>query len=163
VFARYARQGSTLVILYVEAPPPLRGTGAASQLMVGGDGGCPGRRAEGEAALLVCGRVDPAAQRIPRPPRMRSIARGDHRTDRHPAPADMPGPQWVTLEPPSTPLLRLPCADLRCSRIIDPARRVSLASTIAARESDVAAAKVRKPECRAGLVHIEQDGRLTLS
>jgi uncharacterized protein len=35
VFARYARQGSTLVIPYVEAPPALRGTGAASQLMAG--------------------------------------------------------------------------------------------------------------------------------
>ena len=35
VFARYARQGSTLVIPYVEAPPALRGTGAASQLMTG--------------------------------------------------------------------------------------------------------------------------------
>src|SRR3954464_11956970 len=36
VFARYARHGSLLVIPYVEAPPPLRGTGAASQLMTGG-------------------------------------------------------------------------------------------------------------------------------
>ena len=35
VFARYARQGSTLVIPYVEAPPALRGTGAAGQLMRG--------------------------------------------------------------------------------------------------------------------------------
>ena len=35
VFARYARQGSTLVIPFVEAPPPLRGTGAAGQLMKG--------------------------------------------------------------------------------------------------------------------------------
>ena len=35
VFARYARQGSTLVIPYVEAPPALRGTGAAGQLMKG--------------------------------------------------------------------------------------------------------------------------------
>ncbi len=35
VFARYARQGSTLVIPYVEAPPALRGTGAAGQLMAG--------------------------------------------------------------------------------------------------------------------------------
>ena len=35
VFARYARHGSMLVIPYVEAPPPLRGTGAASQLMAG--------------------------------------------------------------------------------------------------------------------------------
>jgi len=35
VFARYSRQGSTLVIPYVEAPPALRGTGAASRLMAG--------------------------------------------------------------------------------------------------------------------------------
>ena len=35
VFARYARQDSTLVIPYVEAPPALRGTGAAGQLMTG--------------------------------------------------------------------------------------------------------------------------------
>jgi uncharacterized protein len=35
VFARYARHGSTLVIPYVEAPPALRGTGAAGRLMEG--------------------------------------------------------------------------------------------------------------------------------
>jgi uncharacterized protein len=35
VLARYARHGSTLVIPHVEAPPALRGTGAASQLMAG--------------------------------------------------------------------------------------------------------------------------------
>ena len=35
VFARYARHGSVLVIPHVEAPPSLRGTGAASQLMAG--------------------------------------------------------------------------------------------------------------------------------
>jgi len=35
VFARYVRQGSTLVIPYVEAPPALRGTEAASRLMAG--------------------------------------------------------------------------------------------------------------------------------
>jgi predicted GNAT family acetyltransferase len=35
VFARYARRGSTLLIPHVEAPIPLRGTGAASQLMTG--------------------------------------------------------------------------------------------------------------------------------
>ena len=35
VFARYARQGSTLVIPHVEAPPSLRGIGAASQVMAG--------------------------------------------------------------------------------------------------------------------------------
>jgi uncharacterized protein len=35
VFARYARQGATLVIPHVEAPPALRGKGVASQLMAG--------------------------------------------------------------------------------------------------------------------------------
>jgi predicted GNAT family acetyltransferase len=35
VFTRYARHGWVLVIPYVEAPPALRGTGAASQLMAG--------------------------------------------------------------------------------------------------------------------------------
>jgi predicted GNAT family acetyltransferase len=35
VFARYARRGSMLLIPHVEAPIPLRGTGAASQLMTG--------------------------------------------------------------------------------------------------------------------------------
>jgi predicted GNAT family acetyltransferase len=33
VFADYRRQDSVLVILYIEAPPSLRGTGAASRLM----------------------------------------------------------------------------------------------------------------------------------
>src|SRR5918994_2058566 len=41
VFARYARHGSGLVIPHVEAPPSLRGTGAAGQLMAGGVGGFP--------------------------------------------------------------------------------------------------------------------------
>jgi uncharacterized protein len=35
VFACYARHGSMLIIPHVQAPPPLRGTGAASQLMAG--------------------------------------------------------------------------------------------------------------------------------
>ncbi len=35
VFANYRRTGSTLTIPYVEAPPPLRGTGAAGRLMQG--------------------------------------------------------------------------------------------------------------------------------
>ena len=34
-FATYARQGATLIIPHVEAPPPLRGTGAAGRLMRG--------------------------------------------------------------------------------------------------------------------------------
>lgn len=33
VFARYARQDGVLTILWVEAPPGLRGTGAAGRLM----------------------------------------------------------------------------------------------------------------------------------
>ena len=33
VFAIYRRQGATLVIPHVEAPPVLRGTGAAGRLM----------------------------------------------------------------------------------------------------------------------------------
>jgi hypothetical protein len=33
VFATYSRDGSTLYIRHVEAPPPLRGTGAAGRLM----------------------------------------------------------------------------------------------------------------------------------
>jgi len=35
VFANYRRVGSTLYIPYVEAPPSLRGTGAAGRLMHG--------------------------------------------------------------------------------------------------------------------------------
>ena len=35
VFALYRRDGSTVIIRHVEAPPSLRGTGAASRLMQG--------------------------------------------------------------------------------------------------------------------------------
>lgn len=35
VFANYRRQGGRLMILHVEAAPPLRGTGAAGRLMEG--------------------------------------------------------------------------------------------------------------------------------
>ena len=35
VFANYRRDGATLSILHVEAPPALRGTGAAGRLMQG--------------------------------------------------------------------------------------------------------------------------------
>ena len=35
VFASYRRDGATLAILHVEAPPALRGTGAAGRLMHG--------------------------------------------------------------------------------------------------------------------------------
>jgi predicted GNAT family acetyltransferase len=33
VFANYRREGDVLTILWVEAPPPLRGSGAAGRLM----------------------------------------------------------------------------------------------------------------------------------
>ena len=52
VFARYARHGSTLVIPYVEAPPSLRGTGAASRLMAGV---MEIARAEGLTVRPLCG------------------------------------------------------------------------------------------------------------
>ena len=35
VYAEYRRHGDRLIIPYVEAPPPLRGTGAAGRLMEG--------------------------------------------------------------------------------------------------------------------------------
>ena len=35
VFASYVRHGSTVIIPHVEAPRPLRGTGAAGRLMAG--------------------------------------------------------------------------------------------------------------------------------
>ena len=50
--ARYARQGATLVITYVEAPPVLRGTGAAGQLMTGI---MESARAEGLKVRPLCG------------------------------------------------------------------------------------------------------------
>ena len=34
VFANYSRQPGTLVVTYVFAPPPLRGTGASDRLMI---------------------------------------------------------------------------------------------------------------------------------
>jgi len=50
--ARYARQGATLVITYVEAPPVLRGTGAAGQLMTSI---MESARAEGLKVRPLCG------------------------------------------------------------------------------------------------------------
>ena len=52
VFANYRRQGSTLVIPHVEAPPALRGTGAAGRLM---RGVMETARAEGLRVLPLCG------------------------------------------------------------------------------------------------------------
>ncbi|MBZ6074698.1 GNAT family N-acetyltransferase [Microvirga puerhi] len=51
VFANYERRGSTLIIRYVEAPPPLRGTGAADTLM---RGVAQIARAEGRTLTPLC-------------------------------------------------------------------------------------------------------------
>lgn len=50
-FANYRREGATLVIRYVEAPPVLRGTGAARRLM---QGVMEIARAEGAKVLPLC-------------------------------------------------------------------------------------------------------------
>lgn len=52
VFADYRRNGRTLVISYVEAPPSLRGTGAAGRLM---EGVVEAARAEGLKIVPLCG------------------------------------------------------------------------------------------------------------
>jgi uncharacterized protein len=52
VFANYRRDGSTLYIRYVEAPPKLRGTGAAGRLM---QGVMEIARAEGLRVVPLCG------------------------------------------------------------------------------------------------------------
>jgi Predicted acetyltransferase len=52
VFANYDRRDDTLVIRYVEAPVPLRGTGAADRLMRGIAGIA---RAEGRTITPLCG------------------------------------------------------------------------------------------------------------
>ncbi|MCM8738107.1 N-acetyltransferase [Azospirillum sp. A1-3] len=52
VFADYRRNGRTLVISYVEAPPSLRGTGAAGRLM---EGVVETARAEGLKIVPLCG------------------------------------------------------------------------------------------------------------
>lgn len=51
-FANYRRQGSNLVIPYVEAPPALRGTGAAGRLM---QGVAEIARGEGAKIVPLCG------------------------------------------------------------------------------------------------------------
>jgi predicted GNAT family acetyltransferase len=52
VVADYEREGSDLVIRYVEAPPPLRGTGAADRLM---RGIAELARREGRKIIPLCG------------------------------------------------------------------------------------------------------------
>jgi uncharacterized protein len=51
-FANYRRDGATLAIHYVEAPPALRGTGAAGRLM---HGVMKIARVEGAKVLPLCG------------------------------------------------------------------------------------------------------------
>jgi predicted GNAT family acetyltransferase len=51
VFANYRRQGTTIAITHVEAPPAVRGTGAASRLM---DAIVAQARAEGAKILPLC-------------------------------------------------------------------------------------------------------------
>lgn len=51
VFANYRRDGSTLYIPYVEAPPSLRGTGAAGRLL---EGVMETARAEGLKVVPIC-------------------------------------------------------------------------------------------------------------
>lgn len=52
VFASYRRDGATVAILHVEAPPALRGTGAAGALM---DGVMRIVRATGAKVVPLCG------------------------------------------------------------------------------------------------------------
>jgi uncharacterized protein len=52
VFASYRRQGPRLAIYHVEAPPKLRGTGAAGRLM---QGVCDIARNEGRKVVPFCG------------------------------------------------------------------------------------------------------------
>ena len=51
-YADYRRQGQTLVIPYVYAPPPLRGTGASSRLL---EGVMEVARSEGLKIVPLCG------------------------------------------------------------------------------------------------------------
>jgi len=51
-FADYRREGDHLVIAYVEAPPALRGTGAAGRLMAGV---VAHAQAEGLSLIPLCG------------------------------------------------------------------------------------------------------------
>ena len=52
VFANYRRQQGVLVITYVYAPPPLRGTGAAGRLM---EAVALHAQAEGSRIVALCG------------------------------------------------------------------------------------------------------------
>lgn len=52
VFANYRRDGGTILITHVEAPPAIRGTGAASRLMAAI---VDHARAEGAKLMPLCG------------------------------------------------------------------------------------------------------------
>ena len=60
-FATYRRYGALLVIPHVEAPPALRGKGAAGRLMEGLVDACPRRRPEDRAGVQLCRSLVPAA------------------------------------------------------------------------------------------------------
>ena len=62
VFAEYRRQPGRLVITYVEAPPSLRGTGAAGRLM---QGVLEEARTEQVKVLPLCGYARAWMQRHP--------------------------------------------------------------------------------------------------
>lgn len=62
VFADYRRQPGRLVITHVEAPPALRGTGAAGRLM---DGVMQAARAEESKVLPLCSYARAWMQRHP--------------------------------------------------------------------------------------------------
>ena len=62
VFANYRRDGAILAIPYVEAPPILRGTGAAGRLM---QGVMAIARAEGRKVLPLCGYASAWIRRHP--------------------------------------------------------------------------------------------------
>jgi len=62
VFANYRRQPGRLVITYVEAPPSLRGTGAAGRLM---QGVLEQARADQVKVLPLCGYARAWMQRHP--------------------------------------------------------------------------------------------------
>jgi predicted GNAT family acetyltransferase len=61
-FADYRRDGAVLAIRYVEAPPILRGTGAAGRLMLGV---MEIARAEGRKVLPLCGYASAWIRRHP--------------------------------------------------------------------------------------------------
>ncbi len=61
-YADYERRGQSLVIPYVYAPPPLRGTGAAGRLM---EGVTEIARAEGRKIVPLCGYASSWLRRHP--------------------------------------------------------------------------------------------------